>query len=310
MKSERRHELAENDLADSVEHLAERFRPYVATILTAAIGGLVAVIVGLFVSSRWEASRAESWDACLAALTTGNEDAFREVLIRYPGTPAAQWAELVLADRAVSEATSLLFQKLDPANDIARQRLEQAVSAYQSLLAEQADGMIAVRATFGLAKARECLGELDEARRGYEAVAGEYADSPLADLAAAHADDLARADTRAFYDWFFRQREESAPDESATGPAGGEEAAADGKPADTGPDADAAEGTPAAEPAAAPPGKPADGLSEKTPAAAAAESAPAAPGAGPATAASAAASPAEPPAAETDSEKPAAAPKE
>lgn len=230
MKSERRHELAENDLADSVESLAERFRPYVATILTAAIGGLVAVIVGLFVSSRWEASRAESWDACLAALTTGNEDAFREVLIRYPSTPAAQWAELVLADRAVSEATSLLFQKLDPADDIARQRLEQAVAAYQGLLAEQPTGMIAQRATFGLAKARECLGELAEARRGYETLAKEYADSPMAELAAARATDLARADTQQFYDWFFEQRatsaepaaDDEAVDASAATPAAGD----------------------------------------------------------------------------------------
>ena len=276
MKSERRHELAENDLADSVENLAERVRPYVATILTAAIGGLVAVIVGLFVSSRWEASRAESWDACLAALTTGNEDAFREVLIRYPATPAAQWAELVLADRAVSEATSLLFQKLDPANDIARQRLEQAVAAYQGLLAEQPTGMIAERATFGLAKARECLGELDEARRGYETLAKEYADSPMADLAAARATELARADTKQFYDWFFEQRAAAAvvpasePDEAAaTDPAEGTAPADNAakpdtakpdtakpdtaKPDEAKPDAPA----PAAEPAAAAEPKPA-----------------------------------------------------
>ena len=271
MKSERRHELAENDLADSVENLAERFRPYVATILTAAIGGLVAVIVGLFVSSRWEASRAESWDACLAALTTGNEDAFREVLIRYPATPAAQWAELVLADRAVSEATSLLFQKLDPANDIARQRLEQAVAAYQGLLAEQPTGMIAERATFGLAKARECLGELDEARRGYETLATEYANSPMADLAAARATELARADTKQFYDWFFEQRATAAvPPASEQSDAKAAEPATVTAPADDAakPDAtksetaksetakpeapapDAAESKPAAEPAA------------------------------------------------------------
>jgi len=266
MKSERRHELAENDLADSVENLAERFRPYVATILTAAIGGLVAVIVGMFVSSRWEASRAESWDACLAALTTGNEDAFREVLIRYPATPAAQWAELVLADRAVSEATSLLFQKLDPANDIARQRLEQAVAAYQGLLAEQPTGMIAERATFGLAKARECLGELDEARRGYDTLAKEYADSPMANLAAARATELARADTKQFYDWFFEQRAtaaappDSEPDDAeAAEPAAATAAAAEAaKPEAAKTDAAdpaeasaaATESTPAAAPAA------------------------------------------------------------
>lgn len=292
MKSERRHELAENDLADSVEHLAERFRPYVVTILTVAIGGLVAVIVGLFVSSRWEASRAESWDACLAALTTGNEDAFREVLIRYPGTPAAQWAELVLADRAVSEATSLLFQKLDPANDIARQRLEQAVSAYQGLLADQPGDMIAQRATFGLAKARECLGELEEARRGYEALASEYADNPMADLAAARATDLARSDTQQFYDWFFKQRAEAAKESPAEKPAGdepaggdateSEKAAAAAEIAGTKPAAESADETEAkptekpAEKPAAKPEPPAEKSGAETPAAESAAAAPAA----------------------------------
>ena len=267
MKSERRHELAENDLADSVENLAERFRPYVATILTAAIGGLVAVIVGLFVSSRWEASRAESWDACLAALTTGNEDAFREVLIRYPATPAAQWAELVLADRAVSEATSLLFQKLDPANDIARQRLEQAVAAYQGLLAEQPTGMIAERATFGLAKARECLGELDEARRGYETLAKEYANSPMADLAAARATELARADTKQFYDWFFEQRATAAvPPASEQSDAKAAEPATVTAPADDAAKPDATKSD-AAKPETAKPEAPAPDAAESKPAA-------------------------------------------
>ena len=272
MKSERRHELAENDLADSVENLAERFRPYVATILTAAIGGLVAVIVGLFVSSRWEASRAESWDACLAALTTGNEDAFREVLIRYPATPAAQWAELVLADRAVSEATSLLFQKLDPANDIARQRLEQAVAAYQGLLAEQPTGMIAERATFGLAKARECLGELDEARRGYETLAKEYANSPMADLAAARATELARADTKQFYDWFFEQRATAAvPPASEPSDAKAAEPATATAPADDAAKPDATKSETAksetAKPETAKPEAPAPDAAESKPAA-------------------------------------------
>ena len=73
MKSERRHELRENELADSVEQLSERLRPYVTPILSIAIGALVLVLVGLFVSSRWEASRSESWDTCLSALVTGDQ---------------------------------------------------------------------------------------------------------------------------------------------------------------------------------------------------------------------------------------------
>jgi hypothetical protein len=84
MKSERRHELRENDLADSVEQLSERLRPYVTPILSVAIGVLVLVFVGLFVSSRWEATRSESWDTCLSALVTGDQEGFREVILRYP----------------------------------------------------------------------------------------------------------------------------------------------------------------------------------------------------------------------------------
>lgn len=206
MKSERRHELRENDLADSVEQLSERLRPYVTPILSVAIGAIVLVLISLFVSSRWEATRSESWDTCLAALVTGDPEGFREVILRYPGTPAAQWAELILAERNLSEATDLLFAKMDPANDVARERLQTAAAAYADVLSQRPPDMVAERATMGLAKARESLGELDQARRGYEAVADEYPSSPMANLATEHADDLARDTTKAFYNWFAEQR--------------------------------------------------------------------------------------------------------
>ena len=216
MKSERRHELRENDLADSVEQLSERLRPYVTPILSVAIGVLVLVLVGLFVSSRWEATRSESWDTCLSALVTGDQEGFREVIIRYPGTPAAQWSELILADRNLSEATDLLFAKMNPENDVARERLEAAAAAYADVLSQRPTGMVAERATMGLAKARESLGDLAQARRGYEAVADEFPASPMANLATEHAEDLAQDKTREFYNWFAEQRlANAAPEETS-----------------------------------------------------------------------------------------------
>jgi len=68
----------------------------------------------------------------------------------------------------------------------------------------------------GLAKARESLGELDQARRGYEAVANEYPSSPIANLATEHADDLARDTTKAFYNWFAEQRRANVVTEEAS----------------------------------------------------------------------------------------------
>ena len=102
MKSERRHELQENDLSERAGTSfrssapvrdADSFRcdrwPYPR--FTRAFR----------VSARWEATRSESWDTCLAALVTGDPEGFREVILRYPDTPAAQWAELILADRTL-----------------------------------------------------------------------------------------------------------------------------------------------------------------------------------------------------------------
>ena len=219
MKSERRHELQENDLSERVENLSDRLRPYVTPILSVAIGGLILVLLGLFVSARWEATRSESWDTCLAALVTGDQEGFREVILRYPETPAAQWAELILADRTLSEATDLLFTKLNPANDVARERLERAAAAYADVLSQRPTGMVAERATMGLAKARESLGDLDQARRGYEAVANEFPSSPMAQMAAEHAEDLGRKKTKAFYTWFADQRAANAIQEESAAPA-------------------------------------------------------------------------------------------
>ena len=53
-----------------------------------------------------------------------------------------------------------------------------AAAAYADVLSQRPTGMVAERATMGLAKARESLGDLEQARRGYEAVANEYPLSP------------------------------------------------------------------------------------------------------------------------------------
>ena len=83
--------------------------------------------------------------------------------------------------------------------------------------------MLAERATFGLAKSRESLGQLEEARRGYAAVAAEYASGALAGLAREHAAALERESTRQWYDWFAAQKIEppappSAPAEAPAQP--------------------------------------------------------------------------------------------
>lgn len=195
-----------NDLATRAMDLIDRARPHATAILAVAVAGLLATLAWLLISNQVAAGRAQSWNALLGALASDDQQSLRDsladVIRRYPATSASQWAEIVLADLAVSEGTDLLFVNRDQA----AQRLQAAVNSYSAVLASRPAGMLAERATFGMAKARESLGQLDEARRGYEAVAREQASAGLKRLAAERAESLGRESTRQWYDWFAAQK--------------------------------------------------------------------------------------------------------
>ena len=181
-------EIRDNDLAEKTIEIVDRLRPHLNTLLLAAAGLLLAAAGWVLVSSQSAATRSQSWDAYLAGLSSGEVQSFDEVIRRYPGTPAADWSRLVLADMALTEGTELLFVDKDRAPP----RLQAAVDLYSAILGARPTGMLAERATFGLAKARESLGQLEEARRGYAAVAAEFPSGALAQLAADHAAELGR----------------------------------------------------------------------------------------------------------------------
>jgi hypothetical protein len=195
-------ELRDNALAEKAIEIVDRLRPHLNTLLLAAVGGLLALGAWVLVSSQANATRSQSWDAYLSGLASGDVQSFDEVIRRYPGTPAAEWSRLVLADIALTEGTELLFADKDRAPP----RLQAAVDLYAAILAGRPNGMLAERATFGLAKARESLGQLEEARRGYAAVAAEFPTGALAELAATHATELGSDATRQWYDWFAAQK--------------------------------------------------------------------------------------------------------
>lgn len=191
-------ELEGNDLAEAAVAIYDRIRPHLSTLLAAAAAAVAGFVVWSLIASQAEATRRQSWDACLAAMTAGEPNALAEVIRRYPGTEAARWAELLSADQATAEGAELLFVDRSRGES----RLQAAVDLYTALIAASPQGLLAERAVFGLAKARECLGQLAEARRGYEAVAAEFPQEPLARVASRRAAELGRESTRQWYDWF------------------------------------------------------------------------------------------------------------
>ena len=202
MDGDRRHELEENDLAESTIAVVDRIRPHLRTIALALGGAMVALAAWTVVSSQQAATQSQSWDACMAALSEGNSERLTDVIRRYPGSAAAQWSQLMMADGAIAEGTQLLFAD----RERARQRLDSAIGIYTGLLAERPRSLIAERAVFGLAKARESLGQLEEARRGYEALVAEYPESAVRSIAENRIAALSRESTRQWYDWFGAQK--------------------------------------------------------------------------------------------------------
>jgi len=250
MAADRTHDtqdLAEgNDLASSTIDLAARLRPHLQTIgiaLAVIAGGAVAWTL---IAAQREAAAERSWDDCMAALSEQNPDRLDGVIRKYPGTPAARWSQMLLAETAITEGCQQLFG--DRAR--ARQRLENAVDLYTGILAERPGGLVGERAVFGLAKAREALGDLDDARRGYESLVEEYPSSAVRGLADQRIAALSRASTKGWYDWFESQ-DMAPPAPPAANPGG--QPAAEQPAAPSPPDADAAPtdgGTPAESPAA------------------------------------------------------------
>ena len=195
-------EVGDNDLAEATLAIVDRIRPYFSTILAGLAAALAAFVAYGVVQSQAEATRTQSWDACLAAMSVGDSDSFNEVIRRYPGTDAARWAELLTADAAAAEGTQMLFIDRQRAEG----RLQAAVEGYSSLMAGGPQGLLGERVVFGLAKVRESLGQLAEARRGYEAVAAEFPTDALAQIATTRAAELGRESTRQWYDWFGAQK--------------------------------------------------------------------------------------------------------
>lgn len=241
MESDRRHELEENDLAGSTLQLVDRIRPHLRTIVT-AIGLLFAGLAAwTLIASQQAAAKARSWETCIAALSGGDAAGLEAVVRQHADTPAAGWAQIVLADSALAQGCELLFT--DRTRGL--ERLEDAVGRYRQLLAARPTGMLAERTVFGLAKANEALGNLDDARKGYEAVIADHPGSAAASLAASRVAAVSRDATRQWYDWFAAQK--SAP---PAAPAEGGKAASPDAPS-----TDAAPATNAAEPAAPAAGK-------------------------------------------------------
>ncbi len=222
MQSNEQDEVHDNELARAAAAALERLRPQLGTI-AAVVGLAVAGLVGWsLVSSQRDAELAQGWDECIDAVQQRDMARLGDVADRYRGTSAADWSRVLLADAALDEGCALVLT--DRAAGL--KRLNDAAELYAAVNAGRPRGLVAERAIFGLAKANESLGNLADARRGYETLTSEYPAGPLRGLAESRARDVGGEAAKRWYDWFEKrdatpaQTSEPAAESAAGEPAG------------------------------------------------------------------------------------------
>jgi predicted negative regulator of RcsB-dependent stress response len=168
MKSERRHELQHNQLADWIAKTAAKIAPYKNLILGVTLLVVVGVIVIIWQVGQSRAQTAEAWEQFYTAMSgTGgmpNLSALQDVIDKYPKTQVGHCAALASADLHLNAGCNRLFDK----KATAQQDLKKAVENYKLVLADCRNTSMREQAAFGLARAHEALGELTDAKERYE----------------------------------------------------------------------------------------------------------------------------------------------
>lgn len=214
MKSERRHELETNELADWLGHATERVQPYLKTILA---GVLVAVLVlagRALMAGNSQKQRDESWTALFGSMKLRDPDAVRDVAKLYPRTTAAPWAYQTAGDLGLEKGANQLLMD----REAGKKFLLAAADDYQSAFRSAKDDMLRQKALLGLAQVHEALGDVAKAKEQYQKIATTWPNEPVAELANRRGEFAGRKDTADFLAWFATQKIEPNPPANQAGP--------------------------------------------------------------------------------------------
>jgi hypothetical protein len=198
MKSERRHELEHNELADWLGQTIRTVKPYTNMIL----GGLALVVASVVAYGIWSrvsgTKTAAAWDELALALE--EPEKLAAFIEKHPGTDPGYTAMLVQADIYLGNGCYSLFVNKPLANN----DLQKATDLYLAVRDKCQTPALRERAFFGLARAYESTGRLEDAEKCYKQVSDQWPDGALAPAAAVRLRDLQKKSTKAFYDRFVK----------------------------------------------------------------------------------------------------------
>lgn len=202
MKSEKRHELQKNELADWIGTHAESAADYFWPVAGGVIVAVAAAIgIAWYLNNR-DSSSAAGWDKYYQAFSERErEPALKDVAEAEGDSLAGLWSRQSFADLTRSKGASLMFTDRPEGET----KLRDAEAAYQEVLGKARDPFLLSRAQFGMARTQEALCKPQEAIKYYEMVAKANEKSALGKAAAAEARRLAKTDQVELIAWFAKQ---------------------------------------------------------------------------------------------------------
>jgi tetratricopeptide (TPR) repeat protein len=187
MKTERRHELQTNVLADWLGHQIEAVRPYTNALLATVLVLVAASLaIAYFVNDR-SARNSEGWADYFAAMSERDATRLRTVAALDDDAAWAKkrpvwalWAAQSAGDLELGRGLASLFTSAEEANSALRKAKEcfERVAA-----ADYADPDLRQRAVFGLGTYFESIGSLREAAERYDEAIRIKSTSVLAEQA-------------------------------------------------------------------------------------------------------------------------------
>lgn len=211
MKTDRRHELKQNELADVLGRWIAVVNPYSRIIVGVVILGCVAS--GYWTYSKYQArlSTEEAWakyflEGIKIDGSSGQPDvdfdALGELADDNADQPVGQWALLSSADHRLVRGVQLLLQYRGW--DKGQEELSKAIQEYTNVLKAldtindpRRGKLPRQRAIFGLARAHESRGDLDKAKEQYEKLV--ETDGPFSRVAQKRIAAIGTPATKKFY---------------------------------------------------------------------------------------------------------------
>ena len=207
MKTERRHELQTNELADWLGTHIQSVRPYTKVLVAPVVIIAAGTIAFAYLTSQGSGRVAQGWQDFYAAAIERDAAKLDTLADEYPDTTLTAWARQMAADAYLTRGAGLLH--ID--RDDAAAQLENARKAYTAVLNQTNSELVEPRALLGLAQVYEARGEVDEALKRYGQVIEKWPQSALAEVATQRRDFLTTPATRQFVAWFDDQQPQLPP---------------------------------------------------------------------------------------------------